>query len=261
MNLGLQNKVAVITGASKGIGFETAKAFLQEGCRIAICARSKASLADAHKALSAYGPVFSRVVDATVLAEVEQFAKEIVEHYGSMDCWVNNVGSPGHRGDDGYSEEDVEEVVKLCFSSAVFGCQVSASYMKHNKDGGSVIMISSLAARCPTAGRSTLYGPLKAAVAHLAVTYAAEYAAYNIRVNTVLPGFTTTPKVAESIPDEEKKRVEERTLLRRMADPQEIAQPVVFLCSKAASYITAASLEVSGGREVVLNPEIARPLG
>jgi NAD(P)-dependent dehydrogenase (short-subunit alcohol dehydrogenase family) len=120
--------------------------------------------------------------------------------------------------------------------------------------GGSIVNISSLAARCGTVGRSTLYGPLKSAVIGLSTTFAGEYAAYGIRVNTVLPGFTVTPKVRETIPAKELEFNKEGTLLHRIGEPEDIAKPVVFLCSDAAGYITAASLEVSGGRSVVLNP-------
>ncbi|MFH1880576.1 MAG: SDR family oxidoreductase, partial [Bacillota bacterium] len=109
-------------------------------------------------------------------------------------------------------------------------------------------------------GRSTLYGPLKAAVQQLSVMFAAEFAAYGIRVNTVLPGFTMTPKVGQSIPDGELARRSGGTLLRRAATPREIAGPIVFLCSGRASYITAASLEISGGSSVVLNPEYSYEL-
>jgi NAD(P)-dependent dehydrogenase (short-subunit alcohol dehydrogenase family) len=120
--------------------------------------------------------------------------------------------------------------------------------------GGAIVNIGSLAARCATAGRSTLYGPLKAAVQHLSVMLGAEYAAYNIRVNTVLPGFTLTPAVKSTISSDELMLRAAGSLLQRPAEPQEIADPIVFLCSDRASYITAASLEISGGSSVVLNP-------
>ncbi len=257
MDLSLQGKTAVVVGASKGIGFETAKQFLLEGANVGICARNKDELAQAKEALTPYGSVYAQTVDATILREVEQFAEQVYQTFGSIDCWVNNVGAVGHRSGDGYSEAEVDDVVRICFHSAVFGCQVAGTYMKRNAEGGSIVNISSLAARCPTAGRSTLYGPLKAAVKHLAVTYAGEYASHHIRVNSVMPGFTATPAVAETIPQIEKDRVAKRTLVGRMASPVEIAKPVVFLCSKVSSYITATSLEISGGREVILNPEIA----
>nr|WP_319776111.1 SDR family oxidoreductase [uncultured Sphaerochaeta sp.] len=259
MDLSLKGKVAVVTGASKGIGFAIAKTFLVEGCCVGICARNAEELYNAKVNLEAYGSVMARQCDATCLKEVEQFARAVYEKFGAIDSWVTNVGGVGHRGEEGYSESDVEEVTKLCFNSAVYGCQVAGTFMKRNASGGSIVTISSLAARCPTAGRSTLYGPLKAAVRHLAVTYAAEYAPWNIRVNSVLPGFTSTEAVMKNVSEQERLLINERTLLRRMAKTEEIAKPVVFLCSDAASYITATSLEVSGGREVVLNPEIAKP--
>lgn len=258
MDLSLKGKVAVVTGASKGIGFAIAKAFLTEGCSVGICARNEKELFTAKVALETYGTVLAKRCDATCQREIEQFGQAVYDTFGKIDCWVANVGGIGHRGEDGYSEADIDEVTKLCFNSAVYGCQVAGSYMKRNPRGGSIITISSLAARCPTAGRSTLYGPLKAAVRHLAATYAAEYAQWNIRVNSVLPGFTSTEAVMKNVPEHERIQINERTLLGRMAKPEEIANPVVFLCSDAASYITATSLEVSGGREVVLNPEIAR---
>ena len=87
--------------------------------------------------------------------------------------------------------------------------------------------------------------------------FAAEYAADGIRVVSLLPGFTVTPAVRATIPQDELDRNARGTLLRRVAEPEEIARPIVFLCSGAASYITATSLEVSGGRSVVLNPEYA----
>jgi NAD(P)-dependent dehydrogenase (short-subunit alcohol dehydrogenase family) len=122
------------------------------------------------------------------------------------------------------------------------------------KSGGAIVNVSSLAARCATAGRSTLYGPLKAAVAQLSVMFGAEYAAFHIRVNSVLPGFTLTPAVKRTISEEELAQRAYGTLLQRPAEPGEIADPIVFLCSDRSSYITAASLEVSGGSSVVLNP-------
>ncbi len=257
MDLSLHGKTAVVVGASKGIGYAIARTFLDEGCRVAICSRNQADLEEAHRSLSLHGEVFSRTVDATNQTQLESFGRAGIDRFGAIHAWVNNVGGVGPRTGEYYAEEEVEAVTRLTFHSAVFGCQIAGSLMRHNPDGGAIINISSLAARCPTAGRSTLYGPLKAAVRHLAVTWAAEFARYNIRVNSVLPGFTATPAIDANIPTIEQERVEQRTLLRRMADPFEIARPVVFLCSDAASYITATSLEVSGGREVVLNPEIA----
>ena len=180
-------------------------------------------------------------------------AKEAYDRFGSLDCWINNVGASFPKEGEEYREQDIEKITKVCFFSTIYGTQAAFRYMK--KTGGSIINISSLAARCGTVGASTLYGPLKSAVIKLAVSFAGEYAAYGVRVNSVLPGFTATPAVAANIKPDYLKRNADDTLLRRVAVPEEIAAPVVFLCSSRASYITGTSLEVSGGRSIVLNPE------
>ena len=255
MDLQLQGKVAVVTGGSKGIGFATAKTFLMEGAKVAICARSASELEEAVRELSAYGEVYARRTDMTDQTDAEAFATAVYQHFGAIDCWINNVGASIRRAGESYTAEEVRRTVAVCFDSAVFGCQAAYRYMKGR--GGAIVNISSLAARCGTAGRSTLYGPLKAAVRELATMFAAEYAADGIRVVSLLPGFTVTPAVRATIPQDELDRNARGTLLRRVAEPEEIARPIVFLCSGAASYITATSLEVSGGRSVVLNPEYA----
>ncbi len=248
----MSGKTAVITGASKGIGLATARAFLAEGAGVAICARSGQSLKEAKAELGCLGPVFAMEADATDPASLADFAAEAATRLGPIHCWVNNVGAALPRAGEGYAPKEIEDTVAVCFQSAIYGCQAAFSHMKHT--GGAIVNVSSLAARCGTAGRSTLSGPLKAAVEHLSVMLAAEYAAYGVRVNAVAPGFTLTPAVEKTISPAELADRVAGTLLRRPATPEEIAAPIVFLCSGKASYITAATLEISGGTNVVLNP-------
>ncbi|RJW35800.1 SDR family oxidoreductase [Clostridiales bacterium TF09-2AC] len=280
MDLGLKGKTAVVTGGSKGIGYAVAKTFLEEGANVFICARNadevdaavralggagasagaavsdgmaEPSGASGHTVHAVYGTVYGTAADMTVEEDVYRVAKEAYGRFGSLDCWINNVGASFPKEGEEYREQDIEKITKVCFFSTIYGTQAAFRYMK--KTGGSIINISSLAARCGTVGASTLYGPLKSAVIKLAVSFAGEYAAYGVRVNSVLPGFTATPAVAANIKPDYLKRNTDDTLLRRVAVPEEIAAPVVFLCSSRASYITGTSLEVSGGRSIVLNPE------
>lgn len=277
MDLGLKGKTAVVTGGSKGIGYAVAKTFLEEGANVFICARNAEEVDAAVRSLSratapsgtavsdgmampaatsahtVYGAVYGTAADMTVEEDVYRAAKEAYDRFGSLDCWINNVGASFPKEGEEYREQDIEKITKVCFFSTIYGTQAAFRYMK--KTGGSIINISSLAARCGTVGASTLYGPLKSAVIKLAVSFAGEYAAYGVRVNSVLPGFTATPAVAANIKPDYLKRNTDDTLLRRVAVPEEIAAPVVFLCSSRASYITGTSLEVSGGRSIVLNPE------
>ncbi|MCI2106553.1 MAG: SDR family oxidoreductase [Intestinimonas sp.] len=253
MELGLLNKVAVVMGASKGIGYAIAEEFLKEGCKVAITARRESELIQASGELSKLGEVYYKALDATRENPVYDFAKDVSERFGAIHCWVNNVGATGKKAGEEYSQPELDFVVDTCFKSAVYGCQAAFRYMKR-QGGGTIVNISSLAARCPSAGRSTLYGPMKAAVVNLTNTMAGEYCAYGIRVLCVMPGFTQTPLVRSNISQEELEYNCKGTLLRRLAEPEEIAKPVVFLASEAASYITATTLEVSGGRSVTLNP-------
>lgn len=242
----------MITGASQGIGLATAQAFLREGAKVAVCARDAQTLESAMESLTPLGEAFAMVADATDPAAVDAFADAAATRLGTIGGWVNNVGASIARTGEFYTPEEIAATVAVCFQSAVFGCQTAFRHMM--RSGGAIVNVSSLAARCGTAGRSTLYGPLKAAVRELSTMFAAEYAAYGVRVNAVLPGFTLTPAVARTIAQAELTARTKDILLRRAADPREIAEPIVFLCSQGASYITATSLEVSGGSSVVLNP-------
>lgn len=267
MDLGMSGKTAVITGGSDGIGFATAMAFLAEGANVAFFARDAAhgqAAADrlvaqarsaqnpADAAVSPAARIYFEPVDATDAAGVYEFAEHVFQRFGRIDCWVNNVGASIKKAGAEYIDSEIDWITAACFKSAIHGCQAAFRYMK--RTGGAIVNVSSLAARCPTAGRSTLYGPLKAAIVNLSTTFAGEYAAWGIRVNCVLPGFTLTPALQAGFDPGELRRNAEGTLLQRPADPSEIARPIVFLASAAASFITAASLEISGGRSVTLNP-------
>ena len=133
------------------------------------------------------------------------------------------------------------------------GSQAAIPYLE--KQGGVIINVSSLAARCATSGRATLYGPMKAAVVNYTNTLAGEVAAKGIRVLCIMPGFTLTPLVAQTIAPEELNKQVKSCLLRRPAQPEEIAGPIVFLASQQAAYMDAATIEVSGGRNMTLNPD------
>lgn len=256
MDLGLTGKTVVVTGGSKGIGYAAAEAFLKEGARVAICSRHEKELKKAAETLSQYGPVYYEAYDVVDAESNYRFAEHVNEKFGSLDVWVNNVGVSGPKKGDEYDDEEIDFMTGVCFKSVVYGCQAAFRYMK-KQHSGAIVNVSSLAARCPSAGRSTLYGPLKSAINNLTNTFAGEYCPYNVRVTCIMPGFTLTPAVKQTISPEELSMNTQATLLRRAAMPEEIARPIVFLASSAASYMTAATIEVSGGRSMTLNPSFA----
>lgn len=256
MDLGLRGKTVVVTGGSKGIGYATAEAFLKEGAKVAICSRHEGELQEAVARLSELGEVYCEAFDVSSADGNYTFAEHVYQKFGSLDVWVNNVGSTGFKKGEEYDDEEIDFMVGVCFKSVIYGCQAAFRYMK-NQGGGAIVNVSSLAARCSSVGRSTLYGPLKSAINNLTNTFAGEYCAHHVRVTCVMPGFTVTPLVKANISQAELDRNASATLLRRMAEPEEIAKPIVFLASSAASYMTATTIEVSGGRSMTLNPTFA----
>lgn len=256
MDLGLKGKTVVITGGSKGIGYAAAAAFLEEGAKVAICARHEEELKKAAEILGKQGEVYYEAFDVTGAKGNYLFAEHVYEQFGSLDVWVNNVGATGYKKGEEYDDEEIDFMTGVCFKSVLYGCQAAFRYMK-KQEGGAIVNVSSLAARCSSAGRSTLYGPLKSAINNLTNTIAGEYCAHNIRVTCIMPGFTMTPLVRGAISPKELDYNASSTLLRRMAEPEEIAKPIVFLASSAASYMTATTIEVSGGRSMTLNPAFA----
>ncbi len=255
MDLGLEGKVAVVTGASKGIGLAIARELLGEKAKVAICSRSQEDIKKAGEMLSQYGQVYYEAVDMTVEEQAYAFGKHVEEKLGSIDCWVNNVGAQLTKGDheEEYSDALMEKIYGICFKAAVFGCQAAFRSMKHH-GGGSIVNISSLGGRCPTTGKATLYGPLKAATNMLTITMGGEYAAYNVRVNCVMPGYTMTEFNTENTGKEAMEHICRGTIMQRAGRVEEVAKPVVFLCGNGSTFMTGVSIEVSGGRGITLNP-------
>lgn len=189
MELGLNGKVVVVTGGATGIGLETARAFLQEGCKVAICGRRMEKLQKAKKFLGSER-VFVYQADMTDLEQVETFAAAVAKEYGSIDVWINNAGAMWIKPLMEMSSEEFRREIDLNLTTVFHGAKAAYPYMKA-QGGGVILNASSFAALDPNAGRAT-YSAAKAAVKNLSASMAAEFAAANIRVLAYVPGMIAT---------------------------------------------------------------------
>lgn len=251
--LNLEGKKAVITGATKGIGFAIAQELAREGATILVNHRPEKPLpSETLESLEGLlSPTNPRLLvcegDMTIEEDVVRLAARAVQEMGRIDIWVNNVGShlvtPGLE----QSKASWDGLFAANATSAFLGCREAARAMKEI-GGGSIINIASKMALVGSA-ENACYCAAKAAVVMMTRCFGAEWAPYQIRVNAVAPGITWTEpthKVVENKRDLEA-ALHYRVPMQRFGRPEEIAKAVVFLASDAASYVTGTTLVCDGG--------------
>jgi 3-oxoacyl-[acyl-carrier protein] reductase len=255
MDLGLKGKVAMITGASKGLGRAMAKAFGEEGVKLSICARGEAQLQDAAAEFHKLGfEVLAAPADVTRSADMAKWMNETVSRFGGVDILVNNAGGarPGALGE--LSEEAWRESFELNFFSAVRLARMAAEQMQSR--GGVIINISSIYGR--ESGGPLTYNSSKAAMISFTKMLAREMAAKNVRINSIAPGSIQYPggsweRLFKENPAFEKDFISHETPAGRLGRPEEVAYVVVMMASPRASWINGAILPVDGaqGRSLI----------
>ncbi len=242
----LKEKVAVITGGSRGIGFATADKFLSEGAKVIITASSQASVDKAVEKLRELHPeavIAGIAPQLSSLDSVQSAFREVKETYGSIDILVNNAGISESTALTGYTEELFDKVMDLNVKG-VFNATKAASEFMIEKGSGVILNTSSMVS---ISGQPSgfAYPASKFAVNGLTVSLARELGPKGIRVNAVAPGITETDMM-KAVP----KAVIEPMIacipLRRLGQPEDIANAFLFLASEEASYITGVVLSVDG---------------
>jgi 3-oxoacyl-[acyl-carrier protein] reductase len=249
MELGLKDKVVIVTGASRGIGKAIALGFASEGSILSICARTREPLEAAANEMKGLGvQVFARPVDLTQGTEAETFAKETLEHYGRIDVLVNNVGGSRWTATLEISDEEWHEILDWNLVSAARMSRAVIPAMKQQKSGA-IIMTSCIWGR--ESGGHITYNASKAAEISLAKSLARELAPFNVRVNSIAPGSVLFPgggwdRRQKADPEAIAEFVKRDMPLGRFGKPEEIANVVVFLASERASLVTGACINVDG---------------
>jgi len=246
----LENKTAIITGGSGSIGKTTAKLFLEQGAKVMLVDLNEESLKETVEELGSKN-VSSCVADVTKSAEVKKYASEALKLFGKVDVFFNNAGIEGAvKPVTDYPEEIFDKVMAVNVKGAWLGNKYIVPILK---DGGSIIMSSSVAGLVGTPNVSA-YVASKHAVIGLMRNLALELAPRKIRVNTINPAPVDNRMMrsleegfAPGHGDEAKKGFEQTIPLGRYAEPEEIAQLVLFLASDDSKYITGTTQVIDGG--------------
>jgi 3-oxoacyl-[acyl-carrier protein] reductase len=251
MDLGLKDRVAIVTGSSKGLGFASARALVAEGCRVVICARTPNPLQEARRRLAEIAPddhVLAIVTDVSREEGVRLLIERTVEAFGGIDVLVNNVGVGRGGGLLDTPDELWQEAIDYTLIPAVRASRLTVPHM-HKRGGGSIIMIASIYGR--EAGGRLTYNVVKAAEISLAKSLAQQLAPMNIRVNSVSPGSILFEggswwKRQQDDPAAIAEFVKRELPFGRFGRPEEVGDLVAFLASSRASWISGTSVVVDG---------------
>ena len=241
----LAGKVALVTGASQGIGRETALALAEAGANVALAARNEGKLVALAEEIAAKGAAALAVkMDVADPEQVKLGFKAVLEKFGKLDILVNNAAITRDGLAMRMKQEDWDAVIRTNLTGAHL-CTQQALMTMIRARAGRIINIASVVAQMGNAGQAN-YVAAKGGLIGLTKAIAMEIASRNVTVNAVAPGFIETP-MTDVLPDKVKEELKERIPLGRMGTGRDVAAAIVFLASDEAGYITGHVLDVNGG--------------
>lgn len=257
MELHLNGKRALVTGASRGLGYAVGRGLALEGCRVALNSRDPQKLETAARALreAAASEVVAVPGDVTGPDNPARIVRRAAEALGGLDLLVTNAGGPPPGKFETFDEAAWQQAIELSFMSHVRLIRAALPYLRQSQ-AASVLSVTSITVKQPIPGL-VLSNSVRAATVGLIKTLALELGSEGIRFNAILPGWTKTERVIELMEhrarqnntsvEEEIRKQAAQSPLGRMAEPEEFANAAVFLLSPAASYLTGVMLPVDGG--------------
>ena len=243
-----ENKVVLVTGSARGIGFGIARAFLSEGAKVALNDVNPAALENARKELaSSEESVRAYVSDVSNAAQVKTMVEAIVQDFGTIDVLVNNAGVATPTPYLDLEEKEWDRVMTINLKGAVI---VSQQVLRHmiTKNYGKIVMVSSLSGKTGGVATSMPYSVSKGGLLVLMRQLAREFGKYNITCNAVAPSFVDTSLLNDLKLDGKKEELASLNVIRRLGTPEDVANGVLFLASDASSFITGETINVNGGR-------------
>ena len=241
----LKDKVALLTGASRGIGRETALALAEAGAKVAAAARNEEKLASlVNEIVNAGGEAIAVKMDVADSEQIKTGFKQVLEKFGRLDILVNNAAITRDGLALRMKQDDWDAVLRTNLTGAYLCTQQALGTMMRAR-AGRIINITSIVAEMGNAGQAN-YVAAKAGLVGLTKAIAIEIASRNITVNAVAPGFIATP-MTDVLADKVKDDLKNRIPLGRMGSARDVASAIVFLSSDEAAYITGHVLDVNGG--------------
>lgn len=245
MNLSLEQRVALVTGAGRGIGRAVALTLAQAGAKVAVLSRTEANAYETAQAIEqAGGTAFPLAYDVAQSASADQAVEAVVRQWGRLDILVNNAGITRDTLLLRMKEEDWDAVLQVNLKGAFLFTRAALKPMMKQR-WGRVVNITSIVGLTGNAGQAN-YAAAKAGLIAFTRSVALEMGSRNITCNAIAPGFIETD-MTESLPEQVRTHALQKIPLARLGTPQEVAYGVLFLCTELASYITGQVLCIDGG--------------
>lgn len=246
MNISFEGKVVIVTGSTSGIGAATAEAFAQAGADVIVCGRREdKGTVVVEKIKENGGKAVFIQTDVSDDSSMDHLVEEVVKKYGKIDVLINNAGVyKSFAFEQIDMEKEYEEVFTINVRSYIYLSKLVLKYMLKQKSGN-IINISSVGALNGGPGIAT-YCASKGAILQLTRSMAKEFGSRGIRVNSILPGLIHTEMMPEGGPMDQ--IIDNMIPLKRAGESQEIAHPILFICSQYASFINGASIVIDGGQ-------------